>query len=494
MFDGLTHPAFAPIEKGSQLHSATNGIADAGAATAILKHVGGFTAAVVGDIVRITAGTLCTPGWYWITTVTSADQVTLDRNYTSGDTTNVTFVTYHSFTLLSAEGIKTRTTDGAPTDASVELDMDGWIIIDAANSDLYFRANGVWTSIKTILGTPVTSVSGTGAIASTGGTTPTISIATANTTTTGALTSTDWNTFNNKGSGTVTTVNGTAPIASSGGTTPEISIATANTTTTGALTSTDWNTFNGKGSGTVTGVTGASPISSTGGTAPEISIATANTTTTGALTSTDWNTFNGKQAAGSYLTSSDIDDTPVDGETTDAISSNWAFDHAALADTTSVSGHVEAATAAETTTGTDAARAVTPDSLAGSVYGQRVCEIKLIDDATAIAASAGNFSFCIPAALNGYDLVGAQAFVTTQSTSGTPTFNVINVTDGHVMLSTAITIDANNNELTSYTAATAPVIDTNEDDVVTGDILKIYKTVAGTGEKGDGVILTFQMP
>jgi hypothetical protein len=71
---------------------------------------------------------------------------------------------------------------------------------------------------------------------------------------------------------------------------------------------------------------------------------------------------------------------------------------------------------------------------------------------------------------------------------------MINVTDGHVMLSVAITIDANNNELTSYTAATAPTIDTGEDDVVTGDILKIYKTVAGTGEKGDGVILTFSLP
>jgi len=46
--------------------------------------------------------------------------------------------------------------------------------------------------------------------------------------------------------GGVSSVTGTAPIASSGGATPAISIATANTTTTGALTSTDWNTFNNK--------------------------------------------------------------------------------------------------------------------------------------------------------------------------------------------------------------------------------------------------------
>ena len=46
--------------------------------------------------------------------------------------------------------------------------------------------------------------------------------------------------------GGVTAVTGSAPIASSGGTAPAISIATANTSTAGALSSTDWNTFNGK--------------------------------------------------------------------------------------------------------------------------------------------------------------------------------------------------------------------------------------------------------
>jgi hypothetical protein len=44
----------------------------------------------------------------------------------------------------------------------------------------------------------------------------------------------------------VTAVTATAPIASTGGATPDISIATANTSTTGALSSTDWNTFNNK--------------------------------------------------------------------------------------------------------------------------------------------------------------------------------------------------------------------------------------------------------
>lgn len=64
----------------------------------------------------------------------------------------------------------------------------------------------------------------------------------------GWLSSTDWNTFNNKQpAGTyVTSVTGTSPLVSSGGTTPAISMAAANGSTNGYLTSTDWNTFNGK--------------------------------------------------------------------------------------------------------------------------------------------------------------------------------------------------------------------------------------------------------
>ncbi len=154
LFDGITQPLLFLPEKGGKLHVATDGIADAGAATAILKHVGGFTAAVVGDIVRITAGTLCTAGWYWITTVTSADQVTLDRNYTSGDTTNVTFVTFHNFPMIGADGICLKCFDGAPGDANTEIDRDGWLALDVsqANGRLYWRANSAWHYVDATAG------------------------------------------------------------------------------------------------------------------------------------------------------------------------------------------------------------------------------------------------------------------------------------------------------------------------------------------------------
>jgi hypothetical protein len=76
--------------------------------------------------------------------------------------------------------------------------------------------------------------------------------------------------------GTVTSVTGTAPVVSSGGSTPAISMAAANTTTNGYLTSTDWNTFNGKGSGSVTSVNGT-------GTVNGLTL-TGTVTTTGSLT------------------------------------------------------------------------------------------------------------------------------------------------------------------------------------------------------------------
>ena len=46
--------------------------------------------------------------------------------------------------------------------------------------------------------------------------------------------------------GTITSVTATAPVASSGGTTPTISMEAASTSENGYLTSTNWNTFNGK--------------------------------------------------------------------------------------------------------------------------------------------------------------------------------------------------------------------------------------------------------
>jgi len=76
------------------------------------------------------------------------------------------------------------------------------------------------------------------------------------------------------------------------------------------------------------------------------------------------------------------------------------------------------------------------------------------------------------------------------SSSGLPTIQIHNLTDGSDMLSTEITIDTS--EFSSYTAATRSVVNTGEDDVVTGDRLRIDVDVAGSGTDGLDVILTFE--
>ena len=139
-------------------------------------------------------------------------------------------------------------------------------------------------------GTYVNSVSGTtGRITSTGGTTPVIDLASGVATagTTGSSTLIPVVTIDTYGrvtsittasnpQGTVTSVTGTAPVVSSGGATPAISMAAATGSVNGYLTSTDWTTFNNKGSGSVTSVSGT-------GTVNGLTL-TGTVTTTGSLT------------------------------------------------------------------------------------------------------------------------------------------------------------------------------------------------------------------
>jgi hypothetical protein len=164
-----------------------------------------------------------------------------------------------------------------------------------------------------------------------------------------------------------------------------------------------------------------------------------------------------------------------------------------VAASTSTAGVAELTIASEVTTGTDTTRTITADSLAGSDYGKRVVGIQVIDVATDTAVADDNAYFRVPSVMNGWNLVGVAANVATAGTTGTTDVQIYNVTQTADMLSTVITIDSA--ETDSSTAATAAVIDTANDDVATGDRIRIdIDAVSSTPAKGLYCELIFQLP
>lgn len=114
------------------------------------------------------------------------------------------------------------------------------------------------------------------------------------------------------------------------------------------------------------------------------------------------------------------------------------------------------------------------------------------NDTAALVTGDGKGYFIIPPELNGMNLVGVFAGLVTSSSSGIPTFQLANVTQGADMLSTKLTVDAGENS--SLNPAVAAVIDASNDDVATGDILRWDCDVAGTGTKGVLLTAEFRLP
>jgi len=139
------------------------------------------------------------------------------------------------------------------------------------------------------------------------------------------------------------------------------------------------------------------------------------------------------------------------------------------------------------TTGKINANAVTADKMSDSNILSRILEIHVTDTTLAVGDTAA--TFFIPAELNAFDLIKAEACVKVADTAGIPTIQIRNVTDAADMLTTKITIDSG--EKTSYTAATASVIDTGNDSVATGDEIAI-DIDSGTSAEDLYVILTFK--
>ena len=153
------------------------------------------------------------------------------------------------------------------------------------------------------------------------------------------------------------------------------------------------------------------------------------------------------------------------------------------------------ATSAEINTGTDAAKAVTPDAFAGSNFG--IVKVQLMcfapTENVAVGDTAGTGYFVVPEELNGMNLVSVAFRVITAGTTNSTTITIANVTDTQEMLSVAAAIETG--EYSTWTSATPGTIDTAHDDVATGDLLKVNAdSISTTAPKGLIAILRFQLP
>ena len=228
-----------------------------------------------GTVTSVAALTLGTTGTDVSSTVansTTTPVITL--NLPTASATNrgalsaadwTTFNSKGSGTVTSVTGTAPVVSSGGTTPAismaAANTTTDGYLTSTDWNT---FNGKGSGT---------VTSVSGTtGRITSTGGTTPVLDLTSGIATpgTTGSASLIPVVTIDTYGrvtsittaanpQGTVTSVTGTAPVVSSGGATPAISMAAATASVSGYLTSTDWTTFNSKGSGSVTSVAATVP-------------------------------------------------------------------------------------------------------------------------------------------------------------------------------------------------------------------------------------------
>ena len=188
-------------------------------------------------------------------------------------------------------------------------------------------------------------------------------------------------------------------------------------------------------------------------------------------------------------TADGLENTTVDIE--DAITEAANYASTASTQATAAKNYATTASTQATAAGNYASTASTQAAAASSSVASinHVIIFKVIEDTDSLNTGDGQFFFVIPAALNGSNLAAVAAHVYTVSTSGLPTIQIRNVTDSVDMLSTKLTIDANESD--SKDALTPAVIDTTKDDVATGDVLAIDVDVAGTGTLGLEIRLQF---
>jgi len=151
------------------------------------------------------------------------------------------------------------------------------------------------------------------------------------------------------------------------------------------------------------------------------------------------------------------------------------------------------ASIAETSAATEAAKAITPDGLAGSDYGKRSAILQPIADVTAHTVADGVMYWPTPEWLAGWNLVDVRVHIITAGTTLVFTVDVYNLTQATSMLTDLCEVDTL--ETSSDDATNPVVINAAEDDITLGDVLRIdFTTIHTTPGEGCIVELVFSMP
>jgi len=138
-----------------------------------------------------------------------------------------------------------------------------------------------------------------------------------------------------------------------------------------------------------------------------------------------------------------------------------------------------------------------------SPNARKVVQVELVDATTDVTTGNGKAYFRVPSNLAGMNLVAVKSNVVTAGTTGLTSVQITRcaaATSGNIcsgttasMLTTVVSIDSGENS--SSDAASAVAIDTSNDDVADGQILRFDVTaVQTTASKGLVVSLEFELP
>jgi len=129
-----------------------------------------------------------------------------------------------------------------------------------------------------------------------------------------------------------------------------------------------------------------------------------------------------------------------------------------------------------------------------AVWDAKTVILKVYNEASAIATGDGKMYFAVPATMNGMNLVSCGGHLYTAATSGVVQVQIANVTSAVDMLSAADLLEWDATEKDTITATSAAVINTANDNVLTGEEIRVDIDAAASGAKGMEIRLTFKKP